>query len=499
MLILSLLFFFSGFAALIYQVLWFRYTGFIFGNTVYAAGTVITAFMIGLAIGARVFGRWAPKLRRPVAMFGALEIAISAYALCMPYLFGQVQIAYRWFYQNVSTDMGSLTLVRFGLAIGIMLVPTILMGATLPVLSQGLLTKPETFGKRLGWLYGINTLGAVGGIVASGFFLIPLVGLLHTGFIAVGIDFAVGVIGLILGLFAFKAEPEAVAAAEPHGAAAMPRGWLVALWGTGLAGFLALASEILWFRALTLIFGSTTYSFSAMLAVFLFGIGFGATLLSRILDRVKSPLLIFALCQAGIGISTLLVMRLFDRMPGFLLQMLIEYGLSWPVMLTAQCLIALSFLLVPTLLMGLSFTAVAKAARDLVPNAPLVVSRVYAANTVGCIAGSLFGSFVLLQLGGIRLSLIWVSAASVLLAVVYAFKASGAGRGARAVLAIAGIAAILWAFVMPPQWDQRLMATGVHFSPWNFIRDGKSILEDRIQGERILYYKEGITTTVSVG
>ena len=167
------LFFISGFAALIYELLWFRHLGFIFGNTVHAATTVVTAYMVGLALGAHIFGKRAERVARPIRLFALLETGIGLYALCMPLLFSLVRHVYRLGYQHVSDSLTFLTPLRFVLALLVLLIPTVLMGGTLPLLSQALIGRTNEFSKRVSWLYGLNTLGAVTGIVGAGFLFIP--------------------------------------------------------------------------------------------------------------------------------------------------------------------------------------------------------------------------------------------------------------------------------------------------------------------------------------
>ena len=134
--IISLLFYFSGIAALTYEVLWVRHLGLIFGNTVYAAATVMMTYMFGLAVGARFAGRL-EKIKKPVQMFGILEILTALYALCVPLIFDLIQIVYRYVAVNISDSMLLLTVLRVSLALILLLIPTAMMGATLPFFQKG--------------------------------------------------------------------------------------------------------------------------------------------------------------------------------------------------------------------------------------------------------------------------------------------------------------------------------------------------------------------------
>lgn len=132
---ISIIFLFSGLSALVYQLLWMRYLGFAFGNTIYASATVLTAFMGGLALGSHLFGRWTERLRDPLKAFALLEWIIALYAAVLPFFFNALQHAYQWVYQHVSPDLIVLTPIRFFFSTLILLIPTIAMGGTLPVLA----------------------------------------------------------------------------------------------------------------------------------------------------------------------------------------------------------------------------------------------------------------------------------------------------------------------------------------------------------------------------
>ncbi len=491
-----LLFFISGFAALIYQLLWFRHLGFIFGNTVQAASTVLTAFMTGLALGAHLFGRLARRASSPIRLFGFLELGVGLYAVSLPLLFGLLREVYRLAYGLAPESLPLLTALRFLLAFALLLIPTTLMGGTLPVLVEGLTRSAQDFTRRIGFLYGMNTLGAVAGIVAAGFFLIPWLGLSGTGWLAVAGNLLVGAAGITLGrtnrVAATTAE-EGVPAGDPRDP--VRRTILIAL---ALSGFVALAMEVVWFRALVLIFGSTTYSFSAMLACFLAGLALGSLLFGALPRRFAQPLLVLALAQAAIGAYTLASMHLFNTRGEFLLRYLVAHGFTWPTLLSAQFLITLGFLAVPTVLMGFAFPLAATVMRARAADSAASIARVYAVNTVGCVLGSFAAGFVLLPLLGIEHSLRVLGSLSLLLGLFVALRSE-----ARPPLRFAGalviLAALAAGWLRPPVWDHKVMAAGPHFSPWNFIEGTNVIFRAKLAGQNLLYYHEGITATVSVG
>lgn len=499
---ICLLFYFSGIAALTYEVLWVRHLGLIFGNTVYAAATVMMTYMFGLAVGAHYAGRLAKKIKRPVRMFGILEILTALYALCVPLIFDVIQNIYKFIAINVSDSMLLLTVVRVLLALVLLLIPTAMMGATLPVLSKGFLMKIDRFGSRLGLLYGINTLGAVSGVLLAGFIFIPKLGMNVSNFVAVGLDSLVGVISLFLAR-KFDQSSEVVSGnieepelLNPIKKTRKAYGLLIAL---GISGFISLALEVVWFRALILIFGSTTYSFSAMLGIFLIGLSLGSLIISRYADRFKNPAIIFGCSAMLIGIYSLISLNWFTKMPEFLLGNLMLSGgePSWEKMIGLKFVITLIFLLVPTLLFGASFTAATKAIRQAMNSSTEAVGEAAMFNTIGAALGAFFGGFILLPNTGMRVGLIICSIMVLLLGVVLIIgfaKKKFSRYGAISV----GLVVVVLLLISPPQWDKQVMSSGPYFSPWTYIKNNEITLKTQLKSERLLYFNEGITSTISV-
>lgn len=182
------LFFASGFSSLIYQVVWTRHLVLIFGSTTFATATVLAVFMGGLALGSFLAGRIADKIDKPFLWYGILEGIIGIWALIVPILLHVAVSSYRVIWELTHFDFFSFSLLRLGLAAIILLVPTTLMGATLPLLSKYVADSLSTVGNRIGTIYAINTLGAVCGAAQSGLFLLPGLGLSVTTMIAAGIN-----------------------------------------------------------------------------------------------------------------------------------------------------------------------------------------------------------------------------------------------------------------------------------------------------------------------
>jgi spermidine synthase len=350
-------------------------------------------------------------------------------------------------------------------------------------------------------LYGINTLGAVSGVLLAGFVFIPRLGMDVSNYVAVSLDALVGVVSLFLAR-RFDQSSEVVAGIVSDAALLQPvkkdrrsKGLLIAL---GASGFLSLALEVVWFRALILIFGSTTYSFSAMLGIFLIGLSLGSLIVSRYADRVKQPVLLFGGAAVITGIFTLISLHWFTKMPEFLLSNLMLSGTpSWEKMIGLKFVITLIFLLVPTLLFGASFTAATKAIREAMNSSTEAVGEAAMFNTIGAALGAFFGGFILLPNTGMRLGLMICAVLVLLLGGILLYTHL---REKRWQLSITGLVVIVmgWLIISPPQWDKQVMSSGPYFSPWNYIEGDSITLSGQLDSERLLYFNEGITSTISV-
>jgi spermidine synthase len=488
---LLVLVFLSGFAALVYEVLWFRQLGLIFGNTVHAAATVMAAFMVGLAWGAEVARRRVLRTTNPVRWFGMLEAGIGVYALAVPAVFSVINFGFVAVARHVADATPWLTALRFAFAVLALLVPTMLMGASLPVLSEAVLRSREHFTTRLGWLYGSNTAGATLGVLACGFFLLPTLGIQVTNILAGAINLVVAVVAVRLsGAIARIPSPTAVApqAARP-----------IALLGVAaFCGFLALALETIWFRALVLIFGSTSHSFSTMVAVFLFGMAVGAAAMGRYAGQPRRATWALAVALAGICLWTFLSVRLYDAAPEFLLGLLGRFDFSWRGMLFARVLLAAAFLVPLAVFSGLAFPAVVRLVRDHAASAGRAVSAVFSVNALGSATGAAVAGFALLPAFGLEKSLLVLGCAAGLISMAVAWRASGeSGRNRLAFMAVVLVAAagLRW---RAPRWDPLLLSSGAYFSPRSHVENGEVVLRDNLSYAELLFYREGATATISV-
>lgn len=401
------LFLVSGCSGLMYQVVWVRMLTRMFGVTIYATSTVVAAFMAGLALGSYVFGRYVDRQREPLRLYGLLELLIAGCAILVPVLLtltGPLIVAVS---EVTGENQALVAATRVAIAFVVLLVPTTLMGGTLPVLTAFLSRRTNLFGESFGLLYSLNTAGAVLGVLVSGFVTIGALGERVTIGIAALVNLAVGVTALIL---AMRLLAPAGTAPTPREAergtvspysAALRRAVLV---GFALSGFTALAYEIIWTRQLILFLRTSVYAFSGMLAVFLIGIGAGSLAVSRVVDRWRAPLLAFAILELVVAVVSVLSLQLYVPLDGPTVYRI--FGAVGPLLATTVLVLPLTFLFG----MIAPVAAVSYAgSRDQTGSA---VGRVYAANTVGSILGALVTGFLLLPAFGATqtvLGLAWVN------------------------------------------------------------------------------------------
>ena len=436
--ILLALFFCSGACGLIYQVLWLRQLSLVFGVTVYAASTVLAAFMAGLAIGSLASPRVAARVA-PLRAFGVIELAIGATALATPLALEAASAIYDLLRRVAPDSFGVITLARLVGSMAILLLPTVMMGMTLPLLSASAPVAGDR--ARVGALYAANTAGALVGAWLAGFHLIGGLGMRRSFLLAAAINALVGLGALWLArgsgqVTTIDKPPGGGSAADGDstdgariGFRDLPPWWRDPLVGVAaLSGCAALALEIVWFRILVHFVPATTYAFTTMLATVLGGIAVGSALAARALGRDADwrARLVAVLAASAVAV------------PLSLAVLGLGYAGGWR--LTNPTQVSIVAMLPAALLMGVAFPILlhigAARRHDAAPAA--AIARLYAANVFGAIAGALAGGFVLLPALGARHAAIAI--ASVYLACAALMAATGPG-GWRPIAWIAAAAA----------------------------------------------------------
>jgi spermidine synthase len=476
--ILLAVFFASGISALLYQIVWLKYLGLIFGNTVHAASTLIAIFLGGLGLGAFLFSRMLLTVR-PLLAYAAVEALLGTLGGFSPNAFELLDRAYVAAFPVVHGSFISMTLLRVGLVALFLLPPTILMGGTLPLLVRWFTGEREGTGAAISALYAVNTFGATAGVALAGFVLIPRAGLLETIFVAVLLNFALAVGALILargraqGTEVSAQENETAPAPRPLPTAPSLHRNLVLL-ASLLMGLTAIADEVFWSRILVLHLGSSVYAYSLMLFSFLIGIGIGSAILERRIERID-VVRTLAIVELTLGIALALQVHLFARFAdilGAVAGPMIDAGVTslFPTLLVST----LMALLIPTALMGAAFPLTVRLYEMSAGEGETgAVGRVYLANTVGSIAGSFLAGFVLIRAIGSQNGLFVMSAINI------AIGAWLLQRRRWMAFVPAGIAAAAFFLAKP---DQVILSAGL-------------FTEERAP---ILLFREDVTATVTL-
>jgi spermidine synthase len=462
------LFFVSGISGLIYQSLWLRLLSLIFGVTVYAASTVLASFMAGLALGTLVGGRLSVRVRRPLAWFGAIELGIGALALLTPlalHMAGRVWFALQ---AQVPDQLWALTAARFICSLAVLLAPTVLMGATLPLVVRSSLADRVLAGPGVGVLYAANTAGAITGALAAGFVLIGSIGMMRSFQLAAALNALVGLSALAL---AARDTPQAATAADPLHCESSPVSRIGQL-AFAFSGFAALALEVVWFRVLVVVVPATTYAFTTMLAAVLLGLSAGSALASPLLRRSWNWVGLFGFVQLAIGMLTVGTMGLY----------LHWYGAG--SVRGSDHVASLFVILPPALAMGFAFPIGIRAWVDR-PGAPagqraLRVARLYAVNVGGAILGAVAGGFLLLPNAGSRGSLLILGAGFIVSGLLLVWHGVSTRRSRLTVLTVVTLSMFGWLAARLP-------------TPFAAV-EGRRVPAD----ERALFVEEGIQTTVAV-
>lgn len=520
----------SGATGLIYEVLWARMLGLVFGATTFAISAVLAAFMGGLALGSAAAGRLAARITRPLRAYGLLEIGIALYALAVPLLFGWIDSVYALVWEQFHPGFYAFSLWRFVLSCAVLLIPTTLMGATLPVLSAALLRSPQHTSTSVTRLYTCNLVGAILGTLAAGFILLPTYGVRLTIYTAAAANLLIGIASIIIDR-RDASRSEAIEQAEEFQAETIdesavgpssrnsatteeaedersPEGRKFWLFCAAVSGFVTISAQVAWTRVLTMVIGSSTYAFSIVVALFLLGLAGGAAIVAgkRMTQGLRRSILNIEVATA---LTLLLSITITNMTPGLLINLGSRLEInSWGGLLILQVLVAALLILVPALLMGMVMPMVLVWASRVGSEemAVRMVGRSYALNTLGAIAGAFLTGFILIPKVSTRFTILFAATLCLILAgLAYRPQRRDVDVDLRRSLA-AGVTfgLILLMFMIAPRMNLGDLSKGAYdllvrlranpqFSAGSM--DGKNYGP---QTNKLLMYAEGPTATVSV-
>ncbi len=472
------LLFCSGAAGLLYQVVWTRKLVLLFGTTSYAVSTVLSVFFLGLAIGSVWGGRIADRSTRPLRAYGLIELGIAAWAVVFLVAVDSADAVVVELLRVAGGARVLGTALRTLLTAAFLIVPVILMGATLPLVARFVTTGPLS-AARVGWLYSANTLGAVAGCAGAGFALLPALGYTRATIVGVALNLAAGTAALALSRNTQSKSAPVEDVSAPKVALSLPARMTLAAFA--ISGFCALALEVVWTRLLTLVFLGTTYSFTTMLTTVLCGIALGGAVAAAISGRIRRGVLAFGVVQTLTGAACIASLAFFPGLPERLIEMRRDGGFEWAAIAAATFVLSFLALFVPTLLFGFSFPLALNAFAKESNRVGRAVGQLYGWNTLGGVLGSLCGGFLLIPLLGTGRSIVSLAYLLALSGLALLLLAGEGRFSRRGLWAGAGAAAVALATYLAPQ-DVSLALN-------------KSYLPE---GHELLHYVEGVEGTVAV-
>lgn len=498
------LFFCSGATALIYEVLWSKYLALILGSTVQAQTVVLAVFMGGLALGNRIFGARSASIANPVLAYAILEFIIGIYAFFFSHLYKAGDFLFVGIGSSIANTGVLLLFLKLLISAGLLLLPTIMMGGTLPLIATWIQKQPGIeSGARVGIFYAVNSLGAVFGAGLAGFTLVQNLGLVSSLELTGIANVAVALVALILSKREALAEevrlernerPEPGMAPAPvplPAAAPVHFGLLVAFTGAVSMGL-----EVLYARALALIVGGSLQAFALVLMSFILGIGLGSVLISSLQAARKyglGTIYFLLLAAAGIVVTNVIFIENWT-----ILYSQAKYGLAlnasgylWHQI--AVAVLAFTVLGLPAAFLGavvpLSIRLIEGGGRTLGDQ----VGRLLTFNTIGAVTGVLLTGFFLMPLLGLRGAMTTLALALFAVTCFIAFKR----QHPRMVMGtvIMGLVAVLGISVTGDNW-QEVIGSGVFRLRNQYVT--RDWMENRKRRSELLFYKDSADATVSV-
>jgi spermidine synthase len=475
---LLVLYFLTGFCALIYEISWVRQATLAFGVSIYAYSVVLAAYMGGMALGSYLIGIWADQHKRPLALFAWLQFGLAILGLLTPFLLDGMASFYATLARSLEAGLAVLTAIRVALALLALTPPSLFIGATLPLMSRIFARQRGLVGRDIGWLYAVNTLGSMLGCLLTATFFLRILGLRETVLLA-------SLICLVVAALAGSIKRIDVSAGKSAGGLQRverpqiltERRLKFVLWAYAASGFTVLAYEVVWARLVTLYTVGAVYSFSIMLTILLAGLAIGGAIGTWFVGRWRASVAHFGFLELLIGLLAVVALFAFGRLSSLRLEDIFqEYSVS--AEMAFEGLLSVLTLFPTAIIIGLAFPVASSLfTSEQSQEVGLRVSHLSASNTTGSIFGSLAGGFLLIPLLGLRFTALLLAGVNILIGVVAVWLASQRDRRIWAVSA--GVIVVTAALGL-------LLPQARYLGYW----------QDK--ANQLLFYEEGIESTVAV-
>ena len=462
--------FISGVSALIYQLIWVRLLGLVFGVSSFAVATVVAVFLLGLGLGSYFFGRWSERARDPLRIYMYVELGIAATSL-IAYLVIEALPVYRYLYEYAYNNLGfyGLSVARLLLSMLVLLPPVFLIGGTMPLLAKYFLRDPAKLGSSFSKIYYLNTLGACAGVLLTGFVLVRYFGVIGTLMIAVGGN---SLVALIIALSKRGAGVTGSATGERP-----PYSYMLAF--LFLTGFISLGYEMLWVRILSTYGLSNSQAFALILAGFLLGFSVGAWIVARKVDRRRDLESWFSAVSIVTAFSGAVVLLLFRQFEALTILLADATQMS---QLTMGMALAFTVSFIPAVFMGILFPLGVRIYAHDVDRIGAKAGNTFFSNTLGCVLGSLLTGFVLIPFVGMWNTTLLLINLSLLIAVAFLLLGRRPARVQWVSLVVVAAVANLLVFAGSKTFHAELKGPD---------------LRTAAEGLDVIYYSEGLSGTVT--
>ena len=441
-----------------YQVVWVRMLIVVFGVSVFAVSTVLTAFMAGLALGSVLLGRFVDNRGDSLRIYAVLELGIGGFSLIFPWLLTGLDEVHTTLYRMLEGQPMLFAMARFILSFLVLLIPTTLMGGTLPVLCRFAVRHLSGIGWQLGRLYSINTAGGALGCFGAAFYLIEHFGVRGTVLVAaatnVVIAFAALLVSRLVGDGVGPSVPENNGSDVVKAAPQFPV--LAVLVGFGLSGFTALGYEIVWTRLLQMtLLSATVQTLSTIVITFLVGIALGSAIGARWVDRSRDRVYVFGLVELLLGFFGLLSVAAVASLP----KLMAAFPRPiWEAHIAMLFIAAAMVILIPTLLMGFLFPLVGKMWVRQFKTVGTEVGDIYAINTVGAIFGAFAAGFILIPNLGAQASVEFFALINIAVGALLVWRSSAAVRSKCLTFGALAIPLVMLKVTIPHQLIETMFA-----------------------------------------
>ncbi|TET33307.1 MAG: hypothetical protein E3J72_17175 [Planctomycetota bacterium] len=490
----------SGTAALLEELGFFAMMEIGFGATHLTLAAITTAFLGGLALGSWLGGRYADRVRRPLFVYGVLEVAIGITVLLLTVLLPHaISLSYA-VVPDYPEHIGLAALVKFIISVIVLLLPTTCMGATLPMLVRSFVRRDSVHGTGFAAVYSINTLGAMLGPLFAAFLLMPALGTFWTLLIAAGLNVLVGAGAMLAGRKAILPEVWLGIPAPEKTAPVLSRkekhALIIAMILAALSGALGLIFEITWTKVFALVIGSTIYSFAIVLSVMLAGIALGSLIAAGLVRRIRDGLFAYACIMVLLAGSALAVAPIGGQaFFGWIVTIVVESNGQFSTIVASEFMLLFAVMLVPTCCMGAALPLLVHAARGSLGTLGRRIGNVYAANTIGAIVGAILVGGLFIPLIGLQGTLMLAVIIGIAIVGEIGFFRVLRGRYARGCILLALAVVLVVGALITPRWDQALLTSAP------YLYSGTKYNEPEDVGEyagKILFYREGAEGVVSV-